>query len=188
MLIYWCSFNWTIVTLCSDEVLKIKQRCYSSTKYIACTNWMEKGISLADTPVIGVVEEKIGTRVNTQTPFTNFSTRKNLQGYTFSLHATHGNRASFLAANSTAKFVRSRGVYLAWTVQRAFWKGSEQEKQWGEGVQSESRRNSYNQKLLPDPSCIPDSGIPHELFILTALVNIRRSINLTGNDSDEIYS
>ena len=56
---------------------------------------MEKGISLADTPVIGVVEEKIGTRVNTQTPFTNFSTRKNLQGYTFSLHATHGNRASF---------------------------------------------------------------------------------------------
>ena len=81
---------------------------------------MEKGISLADTPVIGVVEEKIGTRVNTQTPFTNFSTRKNLQGYTFSLHATHGNSASFLAANSTAKFVRSRGVYLAWTVQRAF--------------------------------------------------------------------
>ena len=81
---------------------------------------MEKGISLADTPVIGVVEEKIGTRVNTQTPFTNFSTRKNLQGYTFSLHATQGNRASFLAANSTAKFVRSRGVYLAWTVQRAF--------------------------------------------------------------------
>ena len=81
---------------------------------------MEKGISLADIPVIGVVEEKIGTRVNTQTPSTNFSTRKNLQGYTFSLHATHGNRASFLAANSTAKFVRSRGVYLAWTVQRAF--------------------------------------------------------------------
>ena len=81
---------------------------------------MEKGISLADTPVTGVVEEKIGTRVNTQTPFTNFSTRKNLQGYTFSLYATHGNSASFLAANSTAKFVRSRGVYLAWTVQRAF--------------------------------------------------------------------
>ena len=24
MLIYWCSFSWTIVTLCSDEVFKIK--------------------------------------------------------------------------------------------------------------------------------------------------------------------
>ena len=30
--------------------------------------------------------------------------------------------------------------------------------------------------LLPDPSGIPDSGIPDEWFILTSLVNIRRSI------------
>ena len=32
--------------------------------------------------------------------------------------------------------------------------------------------------LLPDPSSIPDSGKPYEWFILTALVNIRRSITL----------
>ena len=106
---------------------------------------------------------------------------------------------SFWAANSTAickrictfplnglhrkkKFFRTRSVYLVWAVQRAYWKGSEQEKQWWEGGRSESRRNSYNgtfdQKLLPDHSGIPDSGKPYEWFILTALVNIQRSITL----------
>ena len=79
--------------------------------------------------------------MGTRGPFTNFWTVKNLRGSAFSLHATSGNRASFfLAANSAAKFVRTRGVYLVWTVQRAFWKRSEQEKQWGEGLRSESRR------------------------------------------------
>ena len=34
------------------------------------------------------------------------------------------------------------------------------------------------QKLLPDPSGIPGSGKRYEWFILTALVNIRRSITL----------
>ena len=164
MRIYWCSFNWTIVTLCSGEGLKIKRTLllidYSlyklnRKKYFIggyTSNWNRR--------------RKDRNSSNTKTPFTNFWTPKNLQGSTFSLHATRGNRASFLAANSTAKFVRTRGVYLVWTV----------ENQGGEGVQSESRRNSYIQKLLPDPSCIPDSGIPYELFILAALVNIRRSI------------
>ena len=135
-----CGFNWTIVTLCSSEVLKKNV----VTRRLACTNWIEKGISLADAPAIGVVEGKIGNQVNTHTSFTNFWTVKNLHGSAFSLHATRGNRASFLAANSTAKFIRTRGIYLVWTVQRAFWKRSEQEKQWGEGVRSESHRNSYN--------------------------------------------
>ena len=99
------------------------------TYRLACTNWIEKGISLADTPVIGLVEGKIGTRG----PFTNFWTVKNLHGSAFSLHATSGNRPSFLAANSTAKVVRTRGVYLVWTVQRAFWKRSEQENSEGKG-------------------------------------------------------
>ena len=36
----------------------------------------------------------------------------------------------------------------------------------------------FEQKFLPDPSGIPDSGKPYEWFILTALVNIRRSITL----------
>ena len=177
MLIYWCSFNWKIVTLCSVEVLKIKRTLllidyiYSLYKlnrkryFIGgyTSNWRTRG--------------KDGTRVNTRTPFTNFWTVKNLRRSAFSLHATRGNRASSLAANSTAKFVRTCGVYLVWAVQRAFWKRSEQEKQWWEGVQSESRRNSYNQKLLPDPPSIPDSGTrSYEWFILTALVNIRRSI------------
>ena len=52
----------------------------------------------------------------------------------------------------------------------------------GKGVRSESRKNSFNgtfqQKLLPDPSGIPDSGKRYEWFILTALVNIRRSITI----------
>ena len=37
---------------------------------------------------------------------------------------------------------------------------------------------TFQQKLLPDPSGILDSGKPYEWFILTALVNIRRSITL----------
>ena len=49
-------------------------------------------------------------------------------------------------------------------------------------VRSESRKNSFNgtfqQKPLPDPSGIPDSGKRYEWFILTALVNIQRSITL----------
>ena len=36
----------------------------------------------------------------------------------------------------------------------------------------------FNKKLLPDPSGIPGSGKRYEWFILTALVNIRRSIAL----------
>ena len=55
-------------------------------------------MSLADTPVIGVVEGKIETRG----PFTNFWTVENLHGSAFSLHATRGRRGSFLASNSTA--------------------------------------------------------------------------------------
>ena len=68
-------------------------------------------------------------------------------------------------------------------MQRAFWKRSEREKQWGEGVRSESRKNSFNGtfnkiELVPDPFGIPGSGKRYEWFILTALVNIRRSITL----------
>ena len=104
--------------------------------------------------------EKVSTRVNTLTPFTNFCTAKNLHGSAFSLHATR-RTVKFLSCKQYynlyenlhvpskrvaegKKFVRARGVYLVWTVQRTFWKGSEQEKQWGEGVRSESRKNSYN--------------------------------------------
>ena len=49
----------------------------------------------------------------------------------------------------------------------------------------------FEQKFLPDPSGIPDSGKPYEWFILTALVNIRRSITLRKCEvmmSDEIIS
>ena len=40
------------------------------------------------------------------------------------------------------------------------------------------------------PSGIPDSGIPYAWFILTALVNIRRSITQLEmrSDNDEIHS
>ena len=131
--------------------------------------------------------KKAPTRHNTQTPFTNFWTAKNLHGSAFSVYAT-GGTVKFLSCKQYRNLLENlrvpskRGVYLVWTVQRAFWKRSEQEKQWGEGVRSESRKNSFNgtfqQKFLPDPSGIPDSGKRYVWFILTALVNIRRSITL----------
>ena len=111
----------------------------------------------------------------------NFSMEDTRKGYLLSkivyIRIRDWTSGRSLSANKV--LLSSRGPR---TVQRAYWKRGEQEKQWGEGVQSESRRNSYNgtfdQKLLPDPSGIPDSGKLYEWFILTALVNIQRSITL----------
>ena len=88
---------------------------------------------------------------------------------------------SFWAANSTAickricsfplnglhrwKIRPDPWRYLVWTVQRAYWKRREQEKQWGEGVRSESRRTL---RILLVYQILVN---PYEWFILTALVN-----------------
>ena len=131
--------------------------------------------------------EKVPTRVNTRTPFTNFWTAKNLHGSAFSLLATRGTVQVFelqtVPRRENLRVPSKRGIYLVWTVQRAFWKRSEWEKQWREAVRSESRKNSFNgtfnkTELLPDPSGIPGYGKRYEWFILTALVNIGRYITL----------
>ena len=78
--------------------------------------------------------EKVPTRVNTQTPLTNFWTAKNLHGSAFSLLATRGTRGTVqvFELQTVPQSVREFA--------RAFWKRSEREKQWGEGVRSESRK------------------------------------------------
>ena len=77
MLIYWCSFNWTIVSLCSSEVLKIKRTLLLIDYIYSLYKLNRKRYFIGGyTSLIGVFEGKIGTRVNTQTPFTIFERSK----------------------------------------------------------------------------------------------------------------
>ena len=94
--------------------------------------------------------EKVPTRVNTQTLVQIFQRPKTTTDPPF-LYRRPVEPWSFWAANSTAISKRIctfplnvAFIYLVWTVQKAFWKRTEQEKQWGEGVRSDSRKNSYN--------------------------------------------
>ena len=80
--------------------------------------------------------EKVSTRVNTQTPFANFGTAKNLHGSAFSLHATR-RTVKFLICKQYYNLYENLqvpskrvaqvknlsgtgGVYLMWTVQKKF--------------------------------------------------------------------
>ena len=151
-----------------------------------------------NTPGIWVVEGKIGTRVNTPTFYKFFNGQKRARirlSFTceprnrevFELQTVLQSVREFARSLQTGctgkKFVWICGVYLVWTVQGAFLKRSEQEKQCGEGVRSESRRNSYNQWYFSTKALSGSfrdtrfwHGKPYEWFILIALVNIRRSI------------
>ena len=104
--------------------------------------------------------EKVPTRVNTMTPFTNFWTAKNLHESSFSLRATRGTvmylsckkycnlqENLHVPSKRNAQVKNSSGpvaFILCGPCKEHSEKESEQEKQWGEGVRSQSRRNSYN--------------------------------------------
>ena len=132
-----------------------------------------------NTTGIWVVEGKIGTRVNTPTFYKFFNGQKRARirlSFTceprnrevFELQTVLQSVREFARSLQTGctgkKFVWICGVYLVWTVQGAFLKRSEQEKQWGEGygvraVETPIINGTFQQKLFRDLSGIPDSGM-----------------------------
>ena len=149
--------------------------------------------------------EKVPTRVNTMTPFTNFWTAKSLHGSAYSL--TRGT-VKYLSCKQycnlqdnlhvpskrVAQVKNSSGPVALSCVDRAksrYWKRSEQEKQWGKGVRSESRRNSWmvlfnksSLRILPVYQILvnPMNGLFWQLLSTVYYLMEMRS------DSDEIIS
>ena len=134
--------------------------------------------------------EKVPTRVNTQTPFTNFARPKTCTDPPF-LYMRPAEPWSFWAANSTAicKRICAFPLNVAFILCGLCKEHSEKQvsrkniegKGWGVRVVKTPLMVLFNKsslRILPDRSGIPGSGKRYEWFILTALVNIRRSIAL----------
>ena len=72
---------------------------------------LSSGCKLPGVRLLSVINmtEKVPTRFNVQTPFTNFWTAKNLHGSAFSLHATHGT-VKFLSCKQYCNLWRARSL------------------------------------------------------------------------------
>ena len=174
----------------------VTKRCRRSVNSFTATPVNKKepsGCNLPGVRLLSMINmtEKVPTRVNTQTPFTNFWTAKNLHGSAFSLHATRGT-VTFLSCkqycnlwrictfplNGLHRYKNSSGP-VAFSLCGPCKEHTEKEvsrknnegKGYGVRAVGTPIMVLFWQKLLPDPSSKPDSGKPFEWFILTALVN-----------------